>query len=242
MAGKILIYGGAGGIGSAIARRLAARGQSLHLVGRTGDTLAALATDLGATFTIANVEDDSAFARITAEAGDALAGLVYAIGTITLKPLNRLTSAEFARDFRVNAAGAALAVQAALPALKASTDPTSIVLFSSVAVAQGFSAHASISMAKGAVEGLALALATELAPKIRVNVIAPSLTDTPLAASLTGNSQMASAIAQLHPLQRLGTPSDIAVMADFLLSPDAGWITGQVIGVDGGRSRLRTKG
>lgn len=242
MAGKILIYGGAGGIGSAIARRLAARGQSLHLVGRTRDTLAAVTSELGASFTVADVEDTSSFPRVAADAGESLAGLVYAIGTITLKPLNRLTAAEFDRDFRVNAAGAALAVQAALPALRAGPVPASIVLFSSVAVGQGFSAHASISMAKGAVEGLTVALATELAPKIRVNAIAPSLTETPLAAALTGNSQMASAIAQLHPLQRLGTPADIAAMADFLLSAESGWVTGQVIGVDGGRSRLRTKG
>ena len=97
-------------------------------------------------------------------------------------------------------------------------------------------------MAKGAVEGLALSLAAELAPQVRINVVAPSLTRTPLAAAITGNATLAQGIAGLHALQRLGTPEDIAALAAFLVSADAGWITGQVIGVDGGRSMLRTKG
>jgi len=116
------------------------------------------------------------------------------------------------------------------------------VLFSTIAVAQGFANHASVAMAKGAVEGLTLSLAAELAPAIRVNCIAPSLTNTPLAQSLTSNAQIAAGIAALHPLQRLGEPEDVASLAAFLLSRDAGWITGQIMGVDGGRSTLRTKG
>jgi NAD(P)-dependent dehydrogenase (short-subunit alcohol dehydrogenase family) len=133
-------------------------------------------------------------------------------------------------------------VQAALPALKAADGTGAILLVSTVAVAQGFTAHASVAMAKGAVEGLTLALGAELAPKIRVNCVAPSLTRTPMARALTGNEQMATAIAQMHAMQRLGEPDDIAALAAFLLSPDAGWITGQIVGVDGGRSMLRTKG
>jgi NAD(P)-dependent dehydrogenase (short-subunit alcohol dehydrogenase family) len=242
MTGKVLIYGGSGGIGAAIARKLVARGQAVHLVGRDGDKLARIAGETGAAFTLADVEDAASFARVTAEAGSELAGLVYAAGTITLKPLARLTSAEFQRDFRINAEGAALAVQAALPALKAYPGTASVVLFSSVAVQQGFTAHASISMAKGAVEGLTRALAAELAPKLRVNCIAPSLTRTPLATALTSNEQMAQAIAQLHALPRLGEPEDIAGLAAFLLSDEASWMTGQIIGVDGGRSSLRTRG
>jgi NAD(P)-dependent dehydrogenase (short-subunit alcohol dehydrogenase family) len=168
--------------------------------------------------------------------------LVYAVGTINLKPLHRLTEAEFLQDFRVNALGAALAVQAALPALKKAVGTASVVLFSSVAARQGFTFHASMGMAKGAVEGLTLSLAAELAPKIRVNAIAPSLTRTSLAAGIVSNEAMAATIAGLHALQRLGEPEDVASAAAFLIGPDASWITGQVIGIDGGRSTVRTKG
>lgn len=242
MAGKVLIWGGTGGIGAATARTLSLMGYDLHLVGRDVVRLAALADELGCGASQADVEDDTAFDRVTVEAGGPLVGLVYAVGTINLRPLPRLKVADFARDFRLNAMGAALAVQAALPALRASPHTASVVLFSSVAVAQGFPSHASVSMAKGAVEGLTRALAAELAPKIRVNAVAPSLTDTPMAAGLTNNPQMAASIGQLHALQRLGKPQDVAALAAFLISDQADWMTGQVIGVDGGRSRLRTKG
>lgn len=242
MTGKVLVYGGSGGIGSACARMLRAREYTLHLVGRDAGRLEALASALDAEFSIADVEDESSFARVMAAAGTPLAGLVYAVGTINLKPLGRMSAADFDRDFRVNARGAALALQAALLALKANAEPASVVFFSSVAVAQGFAAHSSMSMAKGAVEGLTRAMAAELAPKIRINCIAPSLTRTELTKALTGNEQMANAIAQMHPLGRLGEAEDIAALAAFLISRDAGWMTGQVLAVDGGRGALRPKG
>jgi NAD(P)-dependent dehydrogenase (short-subunit alcohol dehydrogenase family) len=241
-AGKILVYGGSGAIGSTTARALHSRGHSLHLVGRDAARLDAVAREVGATVTCGDVSDSSLFGRAAKEAGSPLDGLLYAVGTINLKSLQRLTEVDFLSDFRVNALGAALAVQASLPALKQCGGTASIVLFSSVAVSQGFSFHASIGMAKAAVEGLTTALAAELAPKIRVNAIAPSLVRTPLAAGILSNEQTASAIASQHALQRLGTPDDIAALAVYLLSPDSGWVTGQVIGVDGGRSRTRTKG
>lgn len=164
------------------------------------------------------------------------------MGTINLKPIARLTEDDFLKDLNINAVGAAKAIQAALPHLKQAGGTAGIVLFSTVAVAQGFAAHASVAMAKGAIEGLTLALAAELAPRIRVNCIAPSLTRTSLTATLTSNDAMAKAIADLHPLQRLGEPQDIAPLAALLVSDDASWITGQIIGVDGGRATLRTKG
>ncbi|HEY8567221.1 MAG TPA: SDR family oxidoreductase [Beijerinckiaceae bacterium] len=241
MAGTILIYGGTGGIGAATARKLRQRGYAVHLVARDEAALRSLAGELDGGFTAGDVGDPSLFARAAGEAGP-LAGLVYAVGTINLKPLARLSDADFEMDFRVNALGAARAIQATLPSLKAGEGTSSVVLFSTVAVAQGFAAHASVAMAKGAVEGLTLALAAELAPKVRVNAVAPSLTRTPLAKALTANEAVANGIAQMHALPRLGTPEDIAALAAFLISDEASWITGQIIGVDGGRSSLRTKG
>jgi NAD(P)-dependent dehydrogenase (short-subunit alcohol dehydrogenase family) len=233
---KHIIIGGTGGIGAAIARWLHSAGNSIHLIARDESRLATLGTELNATFAVADVQDRGALEAAILAAGPSIAGLCYAAGTINLKPVHRLTD-------EINALGAFRAVQAALPLLKASTQATtSILLFSTVAVAQGFAVHASVSMAKGAVEGLTRALAAELSPKIRVNCLAPSLTRTPLAAGLTANEAMANSIAAMHAAQRLGEPDDIAAIAALLLSPDAGWITGQVIGVDGGRSTLRTKG
>ena len=243
MADTFLIYGGSGGIGSALARRLRGRGHAVHLVARDRDRLEALAAEIGATFSVADVADPAAVTAAAAEAGDRLAGLAYCVGSINLKPVARLTDADFTRDFEVNALGAVRAVHASLAALKAHEGPTaSILLVSTVAVAQGFAAHASVSMAKGAVEGLTVALAAELAPKIRVNCVAPSLTRTPLARGLTSNETMANAIAALHAIPRLGEPDDVAALGALLLDAEAGWITGQIIGVDGGRSVLRTKG
>lgn len=239
MTQKVLIYGSTGGIGSTLSRLLHTRGYDLHLVGRNESKLSALAAELGCGYTSGDVTDSGLFGRVTQDAGDVLNGLVYAVGTINLRSLARFTEADFLHDFQLNALGAALAVQAALPALKKSPGRASIVLFSSVAVTQGFTFHTSVSMAKGAVHGLTLALAAELAPKVRVNAIAPSLTRTPLAEGIIKNEQIAANLAALHPLGRLGTPEDISAMAAFLLSSEADWITGQIFGVDGGRSNLR---
>lgn len=236
-----LIYGGSGGIGQAIAKRLHQQGQHLHLVGRDAEKLAAFAQTIGASYTCGDVTNPELFAQATAEAGEQLTGLVYAVGSINLKPLRRLTIEDFQQDYAINSVGAALAAQAAFPILKKNSS-ASVVFFSSIASQQGFSSHASISMAKAAVNGLTLALAAEFAPHIRVNAIAPSLTATPLAASLTNNPTVAEAIANLHPIPRLGTADDIAALACFLLSRDSSWLTGQILHVDGGRSTLRPKG
>ena len=242
MSSKIIIFGATGGVGSTLARKLSAAGHTLHLAARDATKLTALGAELSATTSVMDALEPASIQHAVADAGSPLKGLVWAIGSINLKPLARLTEADFERDFRLNALGAAQAIMAAAPALKASTTTASIVLFSSVAVAQGFAAHASISMAKGAVEGLTRALAAELAPKVRVNAIAPSLTRTPLAAALTSNVQMANSIAALHALPRLGEAEDIANAAAFLLLDESAWITGQILPVDGGRSRVRTKG
>ncbi len=169
---------------------------------------------------------------------DVLDGLVYCPGTINLKPLRGLKPQDVMNDFEINALGAFKIVQAVLKKLKKS-DSSSVVFFSTVAVSQGMPYHVSVSMAKGAIEALARSLAAELAPATRVNVVAPSLTDTPLASRLLSNEERKEASANRHPLKRVGQVNDISSMATFLLSDDASWITGQVLPVDGGMSALK---
>jgi NAD(P)-dependent dehydrogenase (short-subunit alcohol dehydrogenase family) len=242
MSQPTLIVGGSGGIGLALARALARDGRPVALIGRDPARLAAAAAALGGVPTrCCDATDPAALADAVAQlAAGGLAGLAYAVGSIVLKPLKRASAADFLDAFRLNALGAAIAVQAAEPALRAAGG--SVVLFSTVAVQAGFPNHAVIAAAKGAVEALTRSLAADLAPEVRVNCIAPSLTRTPLAASITGNEAVAKSIAALHPLARLGEADDIAAMAAFLLGPGAAWITGQVIGVDGGRGTVRSKG
>lgn len=229
----VLIYGGTGAIGGAIARRLRDDGVAVHLVGRDGGKAD------GMPFTQGDVGDPDTFARATEAAaeGGRLDGLVYAIGTIRLKPFHRLTDAEALEDYEINALGALRAVQAARQALISAEG--AVLLFSTVAVSQGFASHAAVAMAKGAVEGLTRTLAAELAPKVRVNALAPSLTLGGMGDAVAGSDKMMAALAHAHPLKRLGAGEDMAALAAALLAPRA-WITGQVIGVDGGRGALRT--
>ncbi|WP_379963100.1 SDR family NAD(P)-dependent oxidoreductase [Epilithonimonas sp. UC225_85] len=166
-------------------------------------------------------------------------GLVYAPGSINLKPFNRLSVDDFKNDFEINVLGAVKTIQKLLPNLKKS-ESASIVLFSSVAAKLGMPFHASISASKSAVEGLTKSLAAELsAQKIRVNAIAPSLTDTNLASQLLSTPEKREASGKRHPLQRVGNPEEIAKMTEFLLSPNSSWITGQIIGIDGGMGSVK---
>lgn len=175
------------------------------------------------------------------ELPDALNGVLYAPGSINLKPFRGLKITDFQADFNLSALGAVRVLQASEKALKAAPG-SSVVLFSTVAVQTGMPFHASVAMAKGAVEGLTRSLASEWAPTVRVNALAPSLTDTPLAARLLGSEERRQAGADRHPLKSLGRPEDLASTALFLLSDETRWITGQVWGVDGGMGALRTQG
>lgn len=242
MTAPTLVFGATGGIGRALAARLAADGRPLFLSARGEADLARLAGPYGAGHAAGDVLDPDAIADVVgrAAAGGGLSGLAYCVGSIVVEPLQAAAEADFVEAYRLNVVGAAMAVRAAREALAAGGG--SVVLFSTVAVAQGFANHAVISSAKGGVEGLTRALAAELAPAVRVNAVAPSLTRTPLAAPLVANPTMADGIAKLHALPRLGEPDDIAAAAAFLLGPESAWITGQVVPVDGGRSRVRARG
>ncbi len=169
-----------------------------------------------------------------------LHGLVYSVGNINLKPFARIQAEELIKDFQLNVVGAAMVIQQALKSLKNAAG-ASIVLISSVAVKTGMGFHASTAAAKGALEGFAVSLAAELANQnIRVNVVSPSLTETPLADKFLNTPEKKEAAAKRHPIGRFGTPADISSAIAFLLSDENSWITGQVLAIDGGMSSLRT--
>lgn len=230
MSQHIAIIGGTSGMGRATIAQLQADGHTVHAACRSPEKL----TDLGL---IAQPFD--ALAPSALAWPERLDGLVYFPGTISLKPFHRLTAEDFQRDLQVNLFGAIAALQSALPALKASGG-ASVVLFSTVAVAQGMPMHASIAAAKGAIEGLTRSLAAEWAPLIRVNAIAPSLTDTPLAGLLLNSDLKKEGAAKRHPLQQVGRAEDMAALVVHLLSGSARFMTGQVFHVDGGLSSVRT--
>jgi NAD(P)-dependent dehydrogenase (short-subunit alcohol dehydrogenase family) len=244
-----VIVGAAGGIGSAVCRRLAAAGARLLLVGRTAEKLEALADELRGVNPAGeylpfpadatkSADIDSAFAKAT-EAFGPIHGAANLVGSILLKPAHLTTDAEFDDTLALNAKTAFYAVRAAA---KAMTGGGSVVLASTVAATIGLTNHEAIAAAKGAVNGLVLAAAATYAPRnIRVNAVAPGLVKTPLAARITGNEAALKASTAMHPLGRVGEPDDVAACVAWLLDPATTWVTGQVIGIDGGLSRVRAR-
>jgi len=229
---NILIIGASSGIGASLAKQLIEEG---HQVFGTFNKTIGTSADGFAKFQSLNVLDENPDLSFVP---DVLDGLVYCPGAVNLKPFARVKPEDFVSDFQLQLVGAVKVIQACLPKLKNSTH-SSIVLFSTVAMQMGFNFHSLVASSKGAVEGLTKALAAEFAPKIRVNCIAPSITDTPLAGSLLNTDEKKEANAQRHPLKKIGKPEDLANLAAFLLSEKSSWITGQVIHVDGGMSSLK---
>lgn len=225
-----LIVGGTRGIGHALAGQLIAQGHSVTLWARH------VAEVVGARVIVNNPAEQ---APDTSGLPEVLDGVVYCPGTINLKPFARLSADDFLQDLQINLLGAVRTLQAVAPLLKKS-EQASVVLFSTVAVALGMPFHASIAASKGALEGLVKSLAAEWAPAVRVNAIAPSLTKTALAEKLINSPEKLDAAAKRHPLQQLGEAEDIAAMAAFLLSPQARWMTGQIIAMDGGMSAIKS--
>ena len=228
-----LIIGGSGGIGQELATQLSQTGNQVIATFNKNKP----GTDIPNTrFHQLDILEENFSVDFLPED---LSGLVYCPGSINLRPFDRMKPGDFEADYKLQVIGAIKVIQSVLPRLKKSGN-ASIILFSTVAVQTGLPFHSQVAASKGAIEGLAKALAAEFAPKIRVNCIAPSLTNTPLATSLLNTEQKVEANAQKHPLKRIGTPADIAGMAAFLLSDKASWITGQVMHVDGGFSTIKS--
>lgn len=228
---RVLIVGAGSCIAGELMRRVAARGGTVLATARSEPD----ALPEGAVFRSADVLEESLPDEFLSQPLD---GLVYCPGTVTLKPLRSLKEEDFLRDYRINVLGAVRVLKSAYKALREAPG-ASVVLFSSVAVQTGMPYHASIAGAKAAVEGLVRSLAAEWAPNIRVNAVAPSLTDTPLVGRLLGDDHKREVAAHRHPLQRVGKPEDVSAAAEFLLSAESAWITGQVLPVDGGLSSVR---
>ena len=234
---KKVILGATGSIGSALAKKLVEGGDEVHLVGREESSLSNLAKNLNSSFTVCDVLEENFSEKILDDLkNESVNGLAFCVGSIDLKPLKLTKKSDFMQSFNLNLISATEVIKNLADNLK--KNKGSIVLFSTVAVKQGFPNHAIVSSAKGAIEGLTLALAAEFAPHIRVNCIAPSLTNSKISNFLLKNEKVAEGIAKMHPMKRIGEGGDSASVAKFLLTDESSWITGQILGVDGGRSSV----
>ena len=229
---NILIVGGSSGVGLALVKLLCQE-NNVIVASRTNDSI----SDLPITYLPFDVEkDDLDISKIP----DQLNGFVYCPGSINLRPFKGLKQEVFIQDFSINVLGAIKTLQAVQNNLQNCETPSSVVLFSTVAVTTGMPFHSSVATAKGALEGLARSLAAELAPKIRFNVIAPSLVDTRMAEKFLNNETKKNNAASRHPLQRVGNPTEIAQMAKFLISDESSWMTAQTITIDGGIGSIKS--
>ena len=235
MSEKYLIFGATGSVGSSLAEQLKNSGNDIHLVARNESEVKAIAEKLGCSYTVADVLEDGFIEKVKSDINE-IKGIAYCVGSIDLKPLRMVTEADMNKCMKLNLYSAIEAIKGFQESLK--KNKGSVVLFSTVAAQRGFTNHTIIASAKAAVEGLTVTLAAEFAPNIRVNCIAPSLSKSKIAEPMLKNPAIAEGIAKAHPLKRLGEGKDSAALAKFLITEDSSWVTGQVIAVDGGRSKL----
>ena len=235
MSEKYLIFGATGSVGSSLAEQLKNSGNDVHLVARNENEVKSIAENLGCSYTVADVLEDGFVEKVKSDISD-IKGVAYCVGSIDLKPLRMVTEADMNKCMKLNLYSAIEAIKGFQESLK--KNKGSVVLFSTVAAQRGFTNHAIIASAKAAVEGLTVTLAAEFAPNIRVNCIAPSLSKSKIAEPMLRNPTIAEGIAKAHPLKRLGEGKDSAALAKFLITEESSWVTGQVIAVDGGRSKL----
>ena len=238
-----VVFGAYGGVGSALCRRLAKKGAKLLLAGRDEARLASLAAELGAqTFPVdaTNLRHVESCVKQASDLYGQVNGVANCVGSLLLKPAHLLSEEEWDATITTNLKSAFAVVRAATSAM--AQQGGSVVLLSTAAVRIGLANHEAISAAKAGIEGLALAAAATYASKgIRVNCVAPGMTRTPLTAKLLQNETMAKASAGMHALGRIGEPDEVASAIEWLLDPEQSWVTGQVIGVDGGLSRIRSR-
>ena len=232
MSKQFVIVGGSHGIGHGIVNRLLRDGSSVTVLSRTTGDLDLSQPNLR--HVVADATSDLPDGAIP----DSIDGLAYCPGSINLGPVRGVKPESLIDEFQLNVVGAIRCVQAALRPMK-SSGGGSVVFFSTVAVQQGMPMHSSVAAVKGAIEGLTRSMAAELAPSIRVNAIAPALVDTPLAERLLSSDEKRAAMGKRHPLGRVGTVDDIAAAAHFLLTEQSSWVTGQILGIDGGLSSLK---
>ena len=237
MSGKYLIFGATGSIGSNLARLMVGKNQDVQLIGRDENGLNSLSSELGCKYNVVDVLDEQSIKNLKNEfEGQDISGIAYCVGSIDLKPVRAVKKDDLMKCFDLNFFPIVETIKNFQDNLK--KNKGSIVMFSTVAVQRGFTNHSIIASVKGAIEGLTVSLAAEFAPNIRVNCIAPSLTKSKIADPILKNKLIAEGVAKAHPMKRVGEGKDAAAMAQFLLSEDSSWITGQIIGVDGGRSKL----
>jgi len=237
MADKILIFGATGAVGSSLAKLLNENSISTHLIGKNEEEISKLSEETNGSYSVADVTDPSFIEKIDSDLKNIdIAGIAYCVGSIDLKPINLVTKKDYLKSLELNLFPIVEIIKKYKENLK--KNKASIVVFSTVAVKQGFANHSIISPVKASLEGLTVSLAAELAPNIRINCIAPSLSNSKMAGKILGNTKIAEGIAKQHPLKRLGEGKDSASLAKFLLSNESSWITGQIIGVDGGRSNV----